>query len=119
MVVHQHICRELRSITKKNHKPYLWKFLIIFYQKKSDQDANNTATNIQLIITLIIYKGFIGLLLTTLWDHIYGGARYYHFEYSIYLLSCIALELCIIIDRAVVSLFHGKDFVDGINTRYK
>ena len=38
------------------------------------------------------------------------------FAYDIYLLLCLDLEFCIIFDRLVCVLGHGKYVVDGMNT---
>ena len=53
-----------------------------------------------------------------MWDHTYSCAKCYCCASAIYLLSCLTLELSIIIDRAVGSPGHGN-VVDGLNARYK
>ena len=49
----------------------------------------------------------------------YGFAKWYCFVSVIYILSCIDLEFCIIIDRYIGSPLHVKDDVDCINVRDK
>ena len=61
----------------------------------------------------------IALLLKTLWDHTDGCAKKYHCASAIYLLSCLALEFSIIIDRELVESGHGKYMVYGMNDIYK
>ena len=61
----------------------------------------------------------IAPLLTTLWDHMDACANKYHCECTIYLLTFIALEFHIIIDRVVVAPGHAKGVVDSMNDRYK
>ena len=54
-----------------------------------------------------------------MWDNTDGCVKQYHFTPSIYLISCLSLEFCIIIDIAVGAPVHGKDFVGGMNARDK
>ena len=54
-----------------------------------------------------------------MWYHTYGCAEQYRCASAIYLLSCLALELSIIIYRAVGSPINGKHFVDSLNAIYK
>ena len=61
----------------------------------------------------------IATYLTIMWYHIDFGPNQYHCESDMYLLSCIALEFTIIIDRAVGAPGNGKNVVDGLNARYK
>ena len=48
-----------------------------------------------------------------------GWINQYHCAYDIYLPQCIYLEFFIIIDRVFSETDHRKDFVDGINAKYK
>ena len=54
-----------------------------------------------------------------MWDHTDGCANQFSCASGIYLLSCLALELCIKIDRAVGELRYGKYIVGVPNSRYK
>ena len=54
-----------------------------------------------------------------MWDHTDGCAKQYCCETAIYLLSCLALEFSIILDRAAAAPEHGKYVVDGLNAREK
>ena len=45
--------------------------------------------------------------------------NYYFCAYSICIQSCLALNLSIIIDRAIESPRHGKHMVSGMNYRDK
>ena len=84
-----------------------------------DKDYITTATNLSIILNLILSKYLIDLFMTSMWDHTYSCAKQYHCEYDIYLLSCLDLELRIIIYKAVGEPGHGKDVVDGMNVRDK
>ena len=57
--------------------------------------------------------------LTTMWDPMDGCTKQYCCSLPIYLLSYLALEFSIIIDRAVGSPGHGKYVVHGLNARDK
>ena len=52
-------------------------------------------------------------------DHTDGCAKQYRCAYDIYLLTCLDLEFCIIIYRAVGGPRHGKYVVDGLKSRDK
>ena len=61
----------------------------------------------------------IAIYLTTMSDHTDCCTKQYHWVSAIYLLSYLALEFSVIIDRAVGAPGHGKYLVDGLNTRDK
>ena len=84
-----------------------------------DQDASTTVTHLCIILQFLLTKEMIYPYLTTIWDHTNGCANRYRCETAIYLLSCLALEFSIIIDRSVVAPEHGKYVVDGLNDREK
>ena len=50
-----------------------------------------------------------------MWYHTDDCAKIYHCSSYIYLLSCLALELYIIIYGPVVAPGYGKYMVDGMN----
>ena len=54
-----------------------------------------------------------------MWYHTDGLEKHYCCENSIYLLTCIALESYIIIDRSVGEPENIKDVVYGLNDRDK
>ena len=54
-----------------------------------------------------------------MWFDTDGCAKHYHFSSAIYLLSCLSLEFCIIIDIAIGAPVHGKNVGDGLNVREK
>ena len=54
-----------------------------------------------------------------MWYHTYGFSNQYRCASSIYLQSWLYLEFSIFIDRELRSPVHGKDVVDGMNTRDK
>ena len=68
---------------------------------ESDQDASATETHIIIILEFILTKKMIDPFLTTVWDHTDGWTNQYRCEYYIYILSCIVLELYIIMDTEV------------------
>ena len=89
-----------------------------FHSRLSDevnQDASTTVTHVCIILQSILTKGLLAPFLTTVLNNTDGCAKQYRCEYAIYLLSCIALEYCIIIDRTVGATDHGKYVVDGLN----
>ena len=54
-----------------------------------------------------------------MWDHTDSCANQYCCAYTIYLLTRLALKLCIIIDREVRASGNVKYVVDIMNARYK
>ena len=54
-----------------------------------------------------------------MWDYTDGCAKQYHCTYDIYLLSCIDLEFCIIIEREIGAPGHEKYVDDSLNSRDK
>ena len=52
-------------------------------------------------------------IFTTMCDHKDGCVKQYHCAYSIFPLSCLALEFSIIIDRAVGECGYVRDVADG------
>ena len=86
---------------------------------ESDHHASTTATHICILIQFILTKKWIAPLFTTIWDHTDGCTNQYCCASAIYLLSCIDLEYCININRAVGAPGHGKYFINGPNDRDK
>ena len=84
---------------------------------ESDQDSSTTATHLCIVIQFILANKTIYPYFTTIWDHTNGCANRYRCETAIYLLSCLALEFSIILDRAAAAPEHGKYVVDGLNAR--
>ena len=54
-----------------------------------------------------------------MWDKKYGCTNNYPCASAIYIISCLDLELCIVIYKMVGSPGHDKNVVDGLNARYK
>ena len=50
-----------------------------------------------------------------MWDHTDGCTNHHRCASFIYLLTCIALELSIIINRSFGATRHDKDIVDGLS----
>ena len=86
---------------------------------ESDQVSSTTATYLHVLLLLPLSILFIYSLLKTMWYQKYGCANKYHCASAIYLLSCISLEMLIIIDIEVGSPGHVKYFVGGLNYIYK
>ena len=86
---------------------------------KSDQDDSTTETHLCMIIQLLTTKGFIVSLLKTTWYHTDGCAKQYCCSSDFHLPSCLDLEFCIIIDRAVGEPRHGRYVVNILNAREK
>ena len=97
----------LISLKNRNHPPYLWQNLILFYLIKVIK------------MLALMTKQILPPYLKTMWYHTCGCANKYRFVPAIYLLSCLALWFSIIIEIAVVKPGHVKDVVDGLNARYK
>ena len=96
-----------------------------FYSRLSDgcyQYSSTTITCLWILIRLLLSRGFVASFLITMLNHTDGFTKKYHCSYSIYLLSCIALEFCIIIDIAVSVPGHrwgGGGVVSCMNARDK
>ena len=84
-----------------------------------DQDASTTVTHLCIILQFLLTKEMIYPYLTTMWDHMDGGAKQYRCASYIYLLSCFSLEFSIIIDRSVRSPGYGGNVIDYMNARDK
>ena len=82
---------------------------------ESDQVASTTATHLLIMIILLLSKWFTASLLKTMWDNKDGCANQYDCACNIYLLYCLALECCIIIDRSFGANCHGKDVDNVLN----
>ena len=54
-----------------------------------------------------------------MWYHTYDDTNHYRCTSDIYLLSCLALEIIIIIDWGVGAPRHGRYVVNSLNDRYK
>ena len=74
---------------------------------------------LHIIIQLLLIMGVISTFLKAIQDHIYSCANKYHCEYTIYIITCLDLELCIIIDREFGAPGLVKDVVYGPNARHK
>ena len=86
---------------------------------ESDQDSSTTATYLHNFLHFLLTKVVIAPFLTKIWNHMNGCAKQYRCEYDMFLPSCIDLYFSIIIKRLVGSTEHGKDVVDGLNSREK
>ena len=54
-----------------------------------------------------------------MWDETYGCAKKYRCSIAYYLMSYLSTSYKIVLDRAVDTLGHGKDVVDGFNAVQK
>ena len=84
-----------------------------------DQDYSTTATHLRILLRFLLSNLFIASIFTTMWHHTDCCTKHHRCEYAIYLLSCLTLEFCIIIDRAVGAPGHVKYFVGSLSARDK
>ena len=87
------------------------------YSRLSDEihhGASTTVTRLCILLQFLLTKK-ISPFLTTMWDHTDGSANQCHCYSAIYIISCLALEYYIIIDRAVGSPGYGRYGLDGLN----
>ena len=56
---------------------------------------------------------------STMWDDTDGCMKQYRSGNAMFLLSVLAAEYSIIVDRAIGAPSHGKDVVDGLNATDK
>ena len=83
----------------------------------SDQDYSTTVTHIFILIKFLLTKNILALFLTTMWYHTDGCANQYRCASAIYLLSCLSVKFCFIIDRPVGTPGNVKHVIDGLNAR--
>ena len=86
---------------------------------KSTQDAATTHAHLSVLLNKLSEEKQIKRGESTMWDHTDGCTKQYRCAKALYLLSCLAAEFDIIIDRLVDAPGHGKDVVDGMNAQDK
>ena len=75
---------------------------------KSDQDTITTATHLPILFQFLLTKGMIYPFLKTMWDHTDVCVKHHHCESYIYVISCPAQKIYIIIYISVGAPVHGK-----------
>ena len=86
---------------------------------KSNQDAASTHAHMQVLLELLTEQGKIVRGKSTIWEHTDGCTKQYRCAKALYLLSSLAVEFQVAIDRQVDAPGHGKDVVDGLNAQDK
>ena len=86
---------------------------------KSNQDAASTHAHMQVLLNLLADQERIRCACSTIWEHTDGYTKQYRCAKALHLLSYLALQHGITIDRQIDALGHGKDVVDGLNAQDK
>ena len=86
---------------------------------KSNQDAASTHAHMRVLLELLISQEKIIPGKSTIWEHTDGCTKQYRCAKALYLLSSLASEFKVVIDRQVDAPGHGKDVVDGLNAQDK
>ena len=86
---------------------------------KSTQDAATSHAHLTVLLNKLSEQEIIKRGISTMWDHTDGCTKQYRCAKALYLMSCLASEFDIIIDRLVDAPGHGKDVVDGMNAQDK
>ena len=86
---------------------------------KSNQDAASTHAHMRVLLELLISQKKISPGKSTIWEHTDGCTKQYRCAKALYLLSSLASEFKVVIDRQVDAPGHGKDVVDGLNAQDK
>ena len=88
-----------------------------FHSHFSDDNLQNAASthcHMRVLITHLMKNGRL-LKGHTMFDNTDGCAKQYRCATAIHLLSMLAMEFNITIDRDIAAPGHGKDLVDGLN----
>ena len=86
---------------------------------KSNQDAASTHAHMQVLLKLLARQKKIRSGCSTIWEHTDGCTKQYRCAKALHLLSYLATEFEITIDRQIDAPGHGKDVVDGLNAKDK
>ena len=86
---------------------------------KSNQDAASTHAHMQVLLKLLARQKKIRSGCSTIWEHTDGCTKQYRCAKALHLLSYLATEFDITIDRQIDAPGHGKDVVDGLNAQDK
>ena len=95
--------------------------LMVFHSHLSDESRQDATTTTAHMKVLFKHLKRIGQLCEGMvdWDDTDGCAKQYRSALALYLLSVVATEFNITIDRAIGAPGHGKDLVDGLNAMDK
>ena len=94
----------------------------VFHHFLSDnrkQDSLKPAEHSKHIIELLQNITVLFSKIINIWENTDGCAEKYYCDTALYLLSILAHEYNIIIDRGVGELGHGRYVVDGLNAAEK
>ena len=86
---------------------------------KSNQDAASTHEHMQILLNLLANQKKICYGCSIIWEHTDGCAKQYSCAKALHLLSYLAFQHGITIDRQIDAPGGGKDVVDGLNTQDK
>ena len=82
---------------------------------KSDQNYASTHAHMKVLMKHLNDNNLIKSRQSTLWDFTDVCAKQYRCSAAVFLLSALAMEYNIVIDRQVDAPGHGKGNVDGHN----
>ena len=84
---------------------------------KSNQDATSTHAHMGVLLELLTDQGKISPGKSTIWEHTDGCTKQYRCAKALYLLSSLAAEFQVAIDRQVDAPGYGKVVVDALNAQ--
>ena len=86
---------------------------------KSTQDVVTSNAHLTVLLKKLSEQEIIKQGISTMWDHTDGCTKQYRCAKALYIMSCLASEFDIIINRLVDAPGHGRDVVDGMNEQGK
>ena len=90
-----------------------------FLSDDRKQDTTTTDEHIKRIIRLLQNRTVLFSEMSNMWENTDGCAEQFFCTTALYLLSMLAYEYKIIIDRGVGAPGHGREVVDGLNATKK
>ena len=84
-----------------------------------NQHTEATHAHMKVLLKLLARQKKIRSGCSTIWEHTDGCTKQYRCAKALHLLSYLATEFEITIDRQIDAPGHGKDVVDGLNAKDK
>ncbi len=88
------------------------------FSDESKQDASTTHAHM-LVLLEYLFENNVMKIGSTEWQDTDGCGKQYRCGTALYLLSLLASQKHVVIDRAIEAPGHGKDIVDGLNATDK
>jgi hypothetical protein len=88
------------------------------FSDESKQDASTTHAHM-LVLLEYLFKNNVMKIGSTKWQDTNGCGKQYRCGTALYLVSLLASQKHVVIDRAIGAPGHGKDIVDGLNATDK